>query len=363
MAISLCMSARRPSTGRRRTVAGLGIAGVVVGALALVAGPAAADPVSGSTSVEPEGEIAGVSGSTSVAAGETYVALGDSYSSGTGIRDYIDDGTDCLRSTQAYPSLIASANSYDLDFRACSGAVVADVRANQLQALSASTDIVTISVGGNDAGFADVITECAQPGWMSDCDSAIDTAEAFIAGTLTTRLSGLYAEIAAAAPNAQVVVTGYPRLFMGEDCNALTWISPEEMTRLNATADLLNSTTRTRANSAGFTFADPTSAFIGHAVCDDPEWLNGLSNPVVESYHPNALGHSQGYTPVIAAALGASATVTPAVIADAESRAGQYAEQQAPYAAYDSTIEPSTVDIAPLNEASDAIESGQAPAE
>ncbi|WP_249138797.1 SGNH/GDSL hydrolase family protein [Phycicoccus avicenniae] len=151
------------------------------------------------------------------AAAPSYVALGDSYSSGTGTRDYLDDGTDCLRSPAAYPSLVAAARGYDLNLRACSGAVVADVRAAQLPALSSSTAYVTVSVGGNDAGFADVLTECAQPGWMSDCYGAIDDARAFIDTTLPARLDALYADIRARAPQARVTVVGYPRIFNGED--------------------------------------------------------------------------------------------------------------------------------------------------
>ena len=109
----------------------------------------------------------------SYAAGESYVALGDSYSSGTGTRSYIADGTECLRSTYAYASLTAAAKGYSLNFRACSGAVVADVTSTQLSALGTGTRYVTISVGGNDAGFADVLTECALPAWASDCAGAV----------------------------------------------------------------------------------------------------------------------------------------------------------------------------------------------
>lgn len=372
-----------PAARRGATVLGLAAAAVLaLGALS----PAGADPVSGSTSTEPAGVSgststdpagvsgststapAGVSGSTSVAptavpAGSSYVALGDSYSSGTGTRSYIEDGTECLRSTRSFPALVAAARSYQLDFRACSGAVVADVRANQVQALSAATDLVTLSVGGNDAGFADVITECALPAWASDCDAAIDGAQAFVNGTLPSRLSGLYAQVDAAAPAATVVVVGYPRLFMGEDCDALTWISPQEMTRLNQTADLLNARTAAAAAAYGFSFANPTSAFTGHAVCDEPEWVNGLSNPVVESYHPNTAGHAQGYAPLVGATIGSSVTVTPSVVEAARAQEGEYAAQQAPYAAYDRTIEPSSVDVAPLADAGDAIAEGAAPAE
>ena len=170
-----------------------------------------------------------------------YVALGDSYASGTGTRSYISDGTSCQRSTQAYPSLIAAGSGYALNFRACSGATVTDVTNTQLSALTSATNYVSISVGGNDAGFAEVLTECAQPGWMSNCNGAIDTAQSFINSTLPSRLNTLYAGIRGRSPSARVVVVGYPRIFNGEDCNAFTWFSPAEESRLNQTADLLNS--------------------------------------------------------------------------------------------------------------------------
>ncbi len=273
------------------------------------------------------------------AAAPSYVALGDSYSSGVGTRSYIDDGTSCQRSTYAYPALVAAARGYTLNFRACSGATVADVTNTQLSALSASTNYVTISVGGNDAGFADGLTECATPWWAGDCDGAIDQAQAFINNTLPGRLSTLYAAIRSKAPNARVVVVGYPRIFMGEDCNAATWFSPAEETRLNQTADLLNSKTSAQASAKGFAFANPTSRFIGHAVCDDPEWINGLSNPVSESYHPNRAGQASGYTPLVSGLLtGAAVTVTPAVQRASAAGAEELAARQRPYAAADASI-------------------------
>jgi lysophospholipase L1-like esterase len=233
------------------------------------------------------------------AAGPAYVALGDSYSSGVGTRTYISDGTSCQRSVYAYPYLVAQAHGYALNFQACSGATTSTVTSNQLGALSSTTRYVTISVGGNDAGFSSVITECALPGWASDCAGKVATANSFITNTLPGRLNTLYASIRSKAPNAKVVVVGYPRLFNGEDCNAATFFSPDDETRLNATADLMNSKISAAAAAKGFTFANPTSRFIGHAVCGSPEWLNGLSNPTSESYHPNRTGHSSGYYPLV----------------------------------------------------------------
>ncbi|MFL6060886.1 MAG: SGNH/GDSL hydrolase family protein [Marmoricola sp.] len=233
------------------------------------------------------------------AAGASYVALGDSYSSGVGTRTYISDGTSCQRSTKAYPYLIAQARGYALNFQACSGATTSTVTSSQLGALSSTTQFVTMSVGGNDAGFSSVITECALPAWASDCAGKVATANSFINNTLPGRLSTLYASIKSKAPNAKVVIVGYPRLFNGEDCNAATFFSPDDESKLNATADLLNSKLAAAASAKGFTFANPTSRFIGHAVCGSPEWLNGLSNPTSESYHPNVTGHASGYYPLV----------------------------------------------------------------
>ena len=250
-----------------------------------------------------------------VAAAPSYVALGDSYSSGTGTRSYLADGTSCQRSTYAYPSLIAVSRGYALNFRACSGATVANVTNTQLSALTSGTAYVTISVGGNDAGFADVLTDCALPWWAANCNGAIDGAQSIINNQLPSRLSTLYAAIRTRAPSAKVVVVGYPRIFMGVDCNAGTWFTSAEMTRLNQTADLLNSRLSAAAAARGFTFANPTSRFVGHAVCGSPEWINGLSWPISESYHPNRAGHSSGYTPTVSPVLtGATVTVTRATL-------------------------------------------------
>src|SRR5689334_24591090 len=145
----------------------LALVGSVAAVLALVVGTLAAAPAG--------------------AAGPSYVALGDSYSSGVGTRTYISDGTSCQRSTKAYPYLIAQGRGYSLNFQACSGATTSTVTSSQLGALSTATSYVTISVGGNDAGFSSVITECAKPAWMSDCAGADNTANSFITNTLPGR--------------------------------------------------------------------------------------------------------------------------------------------------------------------------------
>nr|WP_246298553.1 SGNH/GDSL hydrolase family protein [Nocardioides panaciterrulae] len=275
------------------------------------------------------------------AAAPSYVALGDSYSSGVGTRSYLDDGTSCRRSAYAFPSLIAAARGFALTFRACSGATIPDVTSGQLGALDAATAYVTISVGGNDAGFAAVLTECAQPWWMSDCDDAVETARAYIRTELPAALATLYAAIRARASSARVVAVGYPRIFDGEDCNAATWFSPTEEKRLNATADLLDSTIAAAAAAQGFAFADPTDRFTGHAVCDDTEWLNGLSYPITESYHPDRAGHRYGYTPLVGRLLtGATVRVGAATLRAAADSAPALAEAARRYAGPDAAVAP-----------------------
>ncbi len=231
-----------------------------------------------------------------------YVALGDSYASGVGTRTYISSSGSCQRSTKAYPYLDAVRMGANLTFVACSGARVADVTNNQLSAVTSAANRITVQVGGNDAGFSSVITECAKPAWLGNCDTAVNNAQATINNTIPGRLNGLYGAIRSRAATAKVIVVGYPRLFNGTDCNAGTFFSAAEMTRLNATADLLNSKIAAAASAAGFSFVNPTSAFIGHAVCGSPEWINGLSNPVGESYHPNTTGQAT-YANLVAPAL------------------------------------------------------------
>ncbi|HEU5126698.1 MAG TPA: SGNH/GDSL hydrolase family protein [Glycomyces sp.] len=231
-----------------------------------------------------------------------YVALGDSYASGVGTREYIDDGSGCSRSDHAYPSLLAADIGADLTFAACSGATTDDLIAGQLGGLSSSTDLVTITIGGNDTGWASVVQQCAYPQpWT--CDAEIAAAETYIRDELPGRLGAAYGAVTAAAPNAEVVVLGYPRLFNGEECNVITRISPQEQALLNAAADLLADTVGATAGAHGFAYVDVRDAFEGHAICDDAEWLNGISWPIAESYHPNRDGQRQGYFAELAAVV------------------------------------------------------------
>ena len=226
------------------------------------------------------------------AAQSQYVALGDSYSSGVGTRVFYGESGSCKRSPDAYAPRIASARGYALSFQACSGAKTTDVNSKQLGTLSSSTALVTITIGGNDAGFSEVLINCAL--YFFTCQGAIESADSFIQGKLPALLDTTYNDIRAKAPSAHVVVLGYPHLFTstGSTCN-VNFLTSEHEKELNHTADILAGVISARASAHGFTFVDPRNAFLPHEVCSSTEWLNGQSLPLEESYHPNVKGQEE----------------------------------------------------------------------
>jgi lysophospholipase L1-like esterase len=235
------------------------------------------------------------------AAATGYVALGDSYSSGVGAGSYISSSGDCKRSTKAYPYLWAASHSpSSFDFTACSGARTGDVLANQLSPLNTGTGLVSISIGGNDAGFSDVMTTCVLQS-ESSCLSRIATARAYVDSTLPGKLDSVYSAITSRAPSAHVVVLGYPRFYqLSGSC--IAGLSETERSAINGAADYLDSAIAKRAAAHGFTFGDVRTTFTGHEICSGSAWLHSVNwLNIGESYHPTAAGHSGGYLPVFTA--------------------------------------------------------------
>jgi hypothetical protein len=234
-------------------------------------------------------------GLTGVAdAATSYVALGDSYSSGVGAGSYLDSSS-CKRSANAYPYLYASASGATLSFQACSGAKTTDVINNQVSALSSGTNLVSITVGGNDAGFSSVMETCVLGG-DSQCETAVTNAETYVNNTLPGQLDKVYAAIKSKAPHAHVVVLGYPHFYkIGGSC--VVGLSDTSRGYINGGADALDDVMAKRAANAGFTFADVRPAFTGHEICSADPWLHSVTWPVDESYHPTAAGQKGGYLP------------------------------------------------------------------
>jgi lysophospholipase L1-like esterase len=237
------------------------------------------------------------------AAPQTLVAVGDSFASGVGSFIYYNDGTDCYRSPFSYPSQLAAATRLPLTQLACSGATTGDVLREQVPEIPDGADLVTVTVGGNDIGYAPVLTTCGLPGWLGNCDAAIDEALDILHSELPGRLAAVYAKVTGKAKGARVVVTGYPLLFKGgTDCNLFTFFTAAEIVRLNYATAQLNTVIEAAAKKAQLAFVAVAPAFAGHAVCDRRPWINGLVVPIVNSYHPNVIGHS-AYAVLVAPAL------------------------------------------------------------
>lgn len=240
----------------------------------------------------------------SATAADHYVALGDSYSSGVGADDYTSESGDCDRSTNAYSQLydddVAPASYVSV---ACSGATTSSVNATQISALSTSTTLVSITVGGNDVGFADIMQTCVLDG-EDDCIAAVDQAEATARANLAGWLGTTYSAIAAAAPNARVVVLGYP-VFYDLAETGCVGLSQASRTKIDEGINLADDIIAATAASYGFAFGDVRNAFLRHQICDDDPWLHSLNFlDVGVSYHPFAAGQAGGYYPVFSGLAG-----------------------------------------------------------
>jgi lysophospholipase L1-like esterase len=226
-----------------------------------------------------------------------YDALGDSYASGFGVPPY----EECGRSQAAYAVQLDGRMKIDLDdFVACAGATTATlVSGGQLSALDEDTDLVTISIGGNDIDWSDAVAACLA-GSDAACAGAIAVTSDKITNLLPSLLDSVYSQVSANAPEAHVVITGYPRLFSPES-GPFLGASAAEQEALNDGADLLNGVIAAAAAAHGFQFVDVTKRFLGHGVNAPDAWILGPFDP--GAFHPNADGY-EAYTAAVTAAVG-----------------------------------------------------------
>ncbi|NLW99940.1 MAG: SGNH/GDSL hydrolase family protein [Actinomycetales bacterium] len=225
-----------------------------------------------------------------------FDALGDSYGSGYGVPPYSQE---CGRSAAAYAVQIDGRMRIQLDdFAACAGATTNSLEAGQLWALDEDTDLVTVSIGGNDIGWGTVVAACVA-GSDLQCAGAIAATTATITDTLPGLLRDTYSQIEGAAPNAHVVVTGYPRLFSPEYGSYFN-ASPSEQQAMNDGADLLNAVIAGVAAEYGFQVVDVTKRFIDHGVNAPDPWILGLTDPGL--FHPNLSGY-EAYAAAVTAAI------------------------------------------------------------
>jgi lysophospholipase L1-like esterase len=238
------------------------------------------------------------------AAGAHYVALGDSYASGVGSGSYTSSSGSCLRSTLAYSQLWANAHApATYASVACSGAKTTDVNANQLSALSSSTTLASVTIGGNDVGFASIMEDCVLYS-TSTCVNELNAAENVARTSLPGWLDTTYNGIRSHAPNATVVVVDYPRFY--HDVWYCVGLSSTDRNKINEAADVLDGVIQSAASRHGFRFADVRAAFAnGHEICDGSSWLHSVDwDDIVQSYHPTASGQSGGFLPAFTAQAG-----------------------------------------------------------
>ncbi|MEU6440819.1 SGNH/GDSL hydrolase family protein [Streptomyces sp. NPDC047046] len=298
------MTSLSSASGRRHAVAA---AAAVLAGAALFAGTAPAQAHQG----RPTGTHAHPRPHTGTHAHRVdYVALGDSYASAPGVPDQVD--ATCLRSSANYPSLVARATGAKLTDVTCSGATTADMTgpqgtvAPQLDALERGTDLVTLTVGGNDIGFTTVLGTCAK---LSASDPAGAPCAEHLTSTGTDQVTGainasapkvaeVLRRIHRRAPHARVVLVGYPDLFPedGVACTSATVpLAAGDFPYLRDKEKELNAMLAREARRGGARYVDTYGPTVGHDLCrpTGTRWIETFApQPPAAPLHPNAAGES-----------------------------------------------------------------------
>jgi lysophospholipase L1-like esterase len=241
------------------------------------------------------------------------IVLGDSYSSGTGGLDY-SGKSGCYRSANTYgKKFVDKLKAVDVNYTnlACHGATVADLP-DQIDTLSKNqremVDLVLLTIGGNDAGFKDLIIQCfvGVTNSLKDCAEIIRSANNNLENIMEdiTRNLGILAKL---LPNASFILVGYPnpidsgpnecnyalslpglRFYAGRAMMQMAWQAEANQYQL---VDNLNKQFDNR-----FEFVSLKSLFNGHENCGDKvPWLRGNYDTanVIEWWHPNEEGYSE----------------------------------------------------------------------
>ena len=226
-----------------------------------------------------------ISATTSIVADVKYVSLGDSYAAGEGNPPFVTDSYNttkdgCHRSVVAASRLLGATTTARFVHVACSGAVVSNLSAGkngetpQFNALDKSTSLVTMSIGGNDVGFSDIVTNCAL---NHGCGDQVARARSNLDNLTTPSLSFngyspleyAYRMVRAAAPNARIVVTGYPLLFPEKWSSTCGPFTPGDTSAINAVTREGDRRIALTAQAVGADYVDLITPFSGHSSCED----------------------------------------------------------------------------------------------
>src|SRR3954447_3515744 len=252
------------------------------------------------------------------AAPGTYVALGDSYTSGPLIPNQHGDPIDCGRSDHNYPSLVAAALKPKVFTDvSCGSAQTKDMTAPQtglpaggtnppqFNALGPNVDLVTVGIGGNDAGLVGVAEDCGALDATSP--SGTPCKDKYTAGgrdrvgerieEARPKIDAVLRGIHARSPHARVAIVGYPHVAPpnGQACWPLVPLTPGDMHYVDQLIVRINQMIEDEALRNDAEFIDTYKDSGGHDVCKLPpeRWFEGLV-PTEPAYplHPNAKGEA-----------------------------------------------------------------------
>ncbi|ALG86986.1 esterase [Gordonia phthalatica] len=236
------------------------------------------------------------------------VHLGDSYASGAGTSPLVEDSPfTCQRSQQNFGELLAQRRNLRVTDVACAGATTEDLTRSQydgvrpqLDAVTPDASYVTLMIGGNDSAvYATMVGECTRLATDDPTGSPCRTefgAEPVrtIAEKTEADVARGLSEIRAKAPNAQVVVAGYPWLMPARtSCRPAVGIADGDVTFVHGVQTALNRAISSAAQRTGATFVDMAARSVGHEACSPKgmRWVEpqiGADSPIV--MHPNVLG-------------------------------------------------------------------------
>lgn len=248
-----------------------------------------------------------------------YVALGDSYSAAPAVPSPKgDDG--CLRSTNNYPSLVAEElDPEEFIDVTCSGADTEDMGSAQypkvkpqLDAVTADTDVVTLGLGGNDFNvFFTLVTQCQfarlQDPTGAPCQKAMNTTgqDTLLTNIDSTRerLAAVVEKIQEAAPDARVLLVGYPQILPAEGtCPELLPLADGDYSYGRSINKALTDMLADVAKSTRSEYVDMWTVTAGHDICAADPWINGRINDPkrAASFHPFAAEQEAAATEVLA---------------------------------------------------------------
>ena len=240
-----------------------------------------------------------------IPARSTYVALGSSFAAGAGVPR---EEPTCGRSDHSYPYLVARRLQLRLVDVACGGATTANVLTApqgdappQIDAVTADTALVTMTVGGNDIAYTATTFQCsAGDDCMVNLDrKQIDAAVAALPG----RLEAVVAAVRARAPRAKIALVTYPQVVPATaPCKALGLL-PDEARYIHAMGQRLENVFVVVAKRTGIILVDAYASSVDHGVCaaSGPRWVAGNQPTEGVAFHPTAAGHAAMADLVVAA--------------------------------------------------------------